>query len=189
LNSGTGVLAMAFATPTIVCGDAFYSHEGLSWDAASKQDALRLALDETLAVDMNAVERFFHHLTDRVYSFGPSKYVERTDDQNRRIRLTEDILFNSIRGLTTSPMLLGSADSGVTLDAPLFHSFGGRQAMLRPAGANKGKVLRERREELVSKVISPIVPNRLRAKLKSNPERFFADSKSPVVRGLGKLLL
>lgn len=188
LNSGTGVLAMGFGRPTIVCGQAFYRYDGLNWQANSAEEALELVRDGNLRVAAEKVERFYHHLTHEVYSFGPSAYVERVDDQNRRIRLAEDIIFSSIRGLGPDPVLLGEPDAGVSLDAPLFFSFGGREEMLRDPEKPRRRPT-PRRKELVSGAIAPLVPERLKDKLKADPVRFFADSKSAVVRGIGKILL
>lgn len=125
VNSGTGVLAMAFEKPVIYCGTPFYRAVDVNYQANSAEEALQL-VQEKLSFDTDRAQRFLHHLWRRVYSFGSSFYDKIKKDDNSSLTLVKKIMFREVRGLTESPVYLGEMRTGISLDAPLFHSFGGR---------------------------------------------------------------
>lgn len=187
LNSGTGVLASAFDTPVIVCGHAFYQHDGLAWQASSAGEALDLVRDASLAVDRQATLRWFHHLLERVYSFGPTIYAHSVGPTGNRIRLAEHIPFSELRLPHAPSVHLGEPNPPVPLDSLLFAPFQGTQhrgAPMRDYGTPP-----KWKQRLVSTAVAPFLSPRLRKKLSRNPVAFFTDSKSPLIRTLGKRLL
>lgn len=125
MNSGVGVLAMAFLKPVICASSAFYAHLNIAYPAKNKEEALDL-IKKNILVDQDLVKRFFVHLTERVYSFGTSKYRKTIAEDGSSRSVVSEIIFRNIRipGIVDSHM--GVPPAGVTLDAPLFSSFGGR---------------------------------------------------------------
>lgn len=125
INSGTGVISMAFNKPVVVCGTAFYNVPGVTYAARTPADALKLA-QEDLKFDREKATRFLHHLWNKVYSFATAAYEEIQKEKGAKIKIVKRLLFSEIRGLTRSPLILGEPRKGISLDAPLFSCFGGR---------------------------------------------------------------
>ncbi|RVP97718.1 capsular biosynthesis protein [Sinorhizobium meliloti] len=126
INSGTGLIALTHGKPVICCGQSFYCHSGLAWQAHNQEELLQLAQSE-LTPDAEKCARFTKYLTQDFYSFGKSRYADQTVNGGNRI--ADRILFSVIRGLTEKPIELGIAPKGISLEAPLFYSFGGREAI------------------------------------------------------------
>ncbi|KIT14252.1 glycosyltransferase [Jannaschia aquimarina] len=136
INSGTGVLSMAFDTPVITCGQTFYDVEGATYAASNAKRLIELC-ETDLAFDRDAARRFLFHLTDRVYSFGTPSYDERRDFAGSKVRLVRDIKFREIRGLGPT-RVLGTPRKGPSLNSPLFYSFGGKRGIEETAEELKG---------------------------------------------------
>jgi predicted glycosyltransferase involved in capsule biosynthesis len=134
INSGTGLIAAALGKPVICCGDAFYQHDGIAFAAASSHELATLA-QRDLHVDSETCLRFVKYLSQDFYSYGPSQYEERNGEGGSSIRIATRILFSVIRGLGADEVRLGEPSKGVSLDAPLFYSFGGRAAIAANGGA------------------------------------------------------
>ncbi|MFW6067633.1 MAG: hypothetical protein ACOC97_04785, partial [Myxococcota bacterium] len=96
LNSGVGVLALAFGKPTLVLGRAFYAHPGLAVPVASAEEAHR-ALRQGSAPDPETARRFLFHLRHRVYSFGTFTTEEQVRRDGTRLRITRRIDFRELR--------------------------------------------------------------------------------------------
>lgn len=126
INSGTGLIALTHGKPVICCGQSFYCQPGLAWQAHTQDELLQLAQSE-LAPDAEKCSRFIKYLTQDFYSFGKSKYASQTSDGSNRI--ANRTLFSVIRGITEKPIKLGVAPNGISLEAPLFYSFGGRESI------------------------------------------------------------
>jgi predicted glycosyltransferase involved in capsule biosynthesis len=129
INSGTGVVAMALERPVIYCGTPFYKIDGVNYSASSAEEVIALCQSK-LGFNKTAAAQFLHHLTTRVYSFGQTDYDEAKDHTGAPVRLAKSIKFRSIRGLG-DPVHLGVPRSGISLDAPLFTSFGGREGITK----------------------------------------------------------
>jgi hypothetical protein len=125
MNSGVGVLAMAFGKPVICAAKAFYDHPGICHSVETKEEALDLVKRE-VAVSEEKCKRFIWHLRRRVYSFGQSKYKKTVGADGADRNMVMEIIFESIRFLGSEEVRLGRPRAGVSLDAPLFASFGGR---------------------------------------------------------------
>ncbi|AUV28042.1 MULTISPECIES: capsular polysaccharide export protein, LipB/KpsS family [unclassified Citrobacter freundii complex] len=137
MNSGVGVISLAFMKPVICASQAFYSHDGLAVEAHSPEEALQL-INSNLSVDRNRVYKFYWHLINNVYSFGVSKYkkTKASDGSNRSI--VTEIIFEYIN-IAGSKIELGKIPSGVSLDAPLFYSFGGRMKIKKDIELQKAQ--------------------------------------------------
>jgi len=132
LTSGVGLLSLAFGTPTLHLGRAFYGQPGLSQAVQTVAEAAQV-LERLSPPDAHKVERFIHHLRTRVYSFGACTTRLARDAQGRRFRATERIDFRELRVLgeahqvdgarvlVLSPVLPWPADRGsaARLDAML----------------------------------------------------------------------
>ncbi|EHM03094.1 capsule polysaccharide biosynthesis protein [Acetobacteraceae bacterium AT-5844] len=134
VNSGVGVLGAAFGKPVIHCGEAFYAAVGMNWAAKSEAQLLELATRD-LQVQQQLPLRFLYHLAKRVYSYGSPSYDRSTDSSGKPISIVKEIIFRELRGLTEEPIVLGEPRRGLSLDAPLFYSFGGRKGILTPASS------------------------------------------------------
>ena len=142
MNSGVGVLAMAFDTPVICTAQAFYQHEGLCFAASSADEAFDLVGLE-LALDRQKVQRFYAHLLETVYSFGTTTYRKAVAADGSARNIANSILFRSLRMPGRPVANFGVQPQGVSLDAPLFATFGGRAGIkgalspVKPAAAAK----------------------------------------------------
>lgn len=107
LNSGTGVVSLIMDKPVIVCGHAYYCWPGLAHQATSAESLLDLCTSD-LTVDREAVARYVHHLKERFYSFGPSKYVEVPEAGGAARKICNRIDFSILKGLPKADVRLGN---------------------------------------------------------------------------------
>ncbi|WP_164777807.1 glycosyltransferase [Sinorhizobium meliloti] len=129
LNSGVGLLSLAFGKPVLACGEAFYATEGLASTARSIDEAAT-KIKAGLSYDRETAYRFIHYLTTKFYSFGQTEYIER-DLGDRSFLAAARIRYQSIRKLTEEPVLFGHLPAEASLDSPLYSSFGGKDALDR----------------------------------------------------------
>lgn len=123
LNSNLGLAALAKGKPVICCGGAFYAQPGLAHTVCEKE-ALVAAVKEAFPPDEEKRLRFLNYLIEDFYSFGVCDRPP-FDEGDRAAR----ILFSVIRGLTGAPIVLGAVPKNVSLKAPLYFSFGGRDVV------------------------------------------------------------
>lgn len=128
INSGVGLIALGCGKPVVCCGDAYYAHPGLARTAASPAE-LVATVEEAVAPDAEKRLRFFHYLARNFYSFGKAKYVARKNQSGGGSRLASRIHFSTLRGLTETPVELGTPPNRVTARAPLYYSYGGAAAV------------------------------------------------------------
>ena len=193
LNSGVGLLASLFNTPTIYLGDAFYGHKGINHPAKNATEILAL-LKQDIAPDQMIVERFTYHLIEHVYSFGKSSYTEiiRKEDGGK-LNLVNDILFENVRGLSKKPIIIGARIPEFDLDETLFFSFGGRKSI---AGTHntKSNVLATftTKQRWIIRIFSfiahPMLTSNQKTKLNKDPERFFRDANNGLSRWVARQL-
>jgi predicted glycosyltransferase involved in capsule biosynthesis len=208
LNSGVGLLSMAFGKPVIACGEAFYSEEGLASTAKSVDEAA-VKIQAGLPYDREAAYRFLHYLTTRFYSFGETIYVER-DNGYEKFLAASRIRYRSIRMLTDEPVLFGALPAEASLDSPLYSSFGGKEALDRarvkvgPRAAQSPIVLAnpsppspdQVKVPLLRRPLVPVVRPFVRLlgnstdlwKYDSDPSGFFQSLKSRRYQRIGKVL-
>lgn len=128
INSGVGLIALSAGKPVVCCGEAYYAHPGLARAVACKED-LAAAVMEAVLPDEEKRLRFLRYLVEDFYSFGAPGYVTGTGRNGETIRRVIRILFSSIRGLTPSPVGLGTLPQSVTTRAALYFSYGGQEAV------------------------------------------------------------
>lgn len=128
INSGSGVLSMAFRKPVVYCGTPFYKVTGVNYSASSVQEAYSL-VTRHLSYDKDRANRFLNHLWSRVYSFAQSSYDKIDKGNGVSISIVNRLLYSELRGLTSEPVFLGKPKRGISLDAPLFGCFGGRSGI------------------------------------------------------------
>ncbi len=193
LNSGVGLLAALFNTPTIYLGQAFYGHKGINYAASSANEVLS-RLEGELTVNKTQVERFTYHLIRRVYSFGTSSYTQITrKEDGASLNLVNHILFESIRGLTKKPIIIGHKIPMIDLKEPLFLSFGGNETISDannlPVDLHASFTTKQRWIiRLFSFIAQPVLSVNQRVKLKKDPERFFRDANNLFSRYIAKKL-
>lgn len=128
-DSGLGLTALAKGKPVICCGETFYAQPGLA-RAVSGREELVVAVKEALLPDEDKRLRFLRYLIEDFYSFGVSRQIPSGAGE-----LGTRILFSVIRGLTEVPVVLGVVPKNVSLKAPLYFSFGGRDAVQEETNA------------------------------------------------------
>jgi predicted glycosyltransferase involved in capsule biosynthesis/tetratricopeptide (TPR) repeat protein len=121
-----GLTALSCGKPVICCGEAFYAQAGLARAVSSAQE-LVAAVENTVAPDEDKRLRFLRYLIEDFYSFGV--------DANGESDTPARILFSTIRGLTAAPIELGTLPRPVSLKAPLYFSYGGRDAIQEETSA------------------------------------------------------
>jgi uncharacterized protein YutD len=95
INSGVGLLSLAFNKKVVCTGNAFYAHRGLAHTATSAEHAASLICKAQLP-QKERVYRFYRHLLKNVYSFG--EFTTSTVVEGSACRtVTEKIDFNEIR--------------------------------------------------------------------------------------------
>ncbi|MEY8200690.1 MAG: glycosyltransferase [Colwellia sp.] len=95
VNSGVGLLAMAWNKPVYHFGEAFYSIEGVNKKVDSIESA-STSIRNGLIVDVEKVRRFYYHLINRVYSFATFQ-TEKVKEQNGASRnITRHINFRTL---------------------------------------------------------------------------------------------
>lgn len=139
LNSGVGLIALSCGKPVICCGHSYYSHPGLARAVSSREELVE-AVKVASGPDEEKRLRFFRYLIEDFYSFGSSSYVTKKTPTGEKSRPVTRILFSSLRGLTSMPIMLGEPPVPVPLRAPLYFSFGGRE-VIEEATASIHKLL------------------------------------------------
>jgi len=114
--------------PVICASNAFYAHEGLAIPAFDAMHALEL-INKDVLVDKRKVLQFYWHMLNRVYSFGQSTYNKTKSCDGTDRKIINEILFNKIN-YNNQTIILGTSPQGISLDAPLFYSFGGREKIM-----------------------------------------------------------
>ncbi|MDX0789218.1 capsular biosynthesis protein [Sinorhizobium medicae] len=202
INSGTGLIAAALGKPVICCGAAFYDHEGITFNASSVEELLRLA-QEDLETSEETRLRFIKYLVFDFYSFGKAEYIEKVEADGSMRRIARKTVYSSIRGLTSGPILLGESPQGVSLDAPLFYSYGGRKAIngnndAKPKASAEAGPVRSASPRKVSFIRRPLVPivrpfirvlgtSKDVEKYNRDPVGFFQDLRNPIYKRVGRV--
>lgn len=207
-NSGVGVLSMAWGVPTLLAGRAFYQDDRIN-RVVDSVEALVEALKAPRAPDAQAVQRFYHHLLSRVYSFGAfqTKKVKMPDGSN--MTATMDIRFRTLRW-PDAPSITFSANAkaAVSWDAFLFDRYRfSKQLSPKPAPAKPGTAIApvpiqspaltrthdslETAAETELNATRPVAPvgtmsSRLK-KLRQSPARFFSESRHRPLKWIGSL--
>ncbi|EAK3851652.1 glycosyltransferase, partial [Campylobacter jejuni] len=76
LNSGVGLYAMIMNKPCINCANAFYSFQGLNFQAHNSDELLRFLVSD-LKINYDKVLSFIWYLKNNFYSFGKSYYQKK----------------------------------------------------------------------------------------------------------------
>lgn len=199
INSGSGLIAATLGKPVICCGQSFYAHRGFAFSASSPEELTELSISE-LYVDTETRLRFVKYLVFDFYSFGKTEYIEKAEDDGSLRRLAKRTVYSRINGLTPHPIELGEIPKGITLDAPLFFSFGGRRGIKaladsrkKPASnvvraAPRGNVAKGPLVPVVRPFVSILGNKRDVEKFDSDPAGFFAGLSNPWHRGIGRII-
>lgn len=176
---------MAWGLPTMVAGNAFYGHEGLNVRVKSVAEILDF-IRSPIAPSADIVKRFYWHLIERVYSFGEfeTRAVKTLDGGN--MTATLGIRFRELRWPGEATVYFSdNRDAVVSFDSLLFDRYRNRRVDLGGLQASRergwiaysGSASVSRREVLQRKWV----------KFRRSPRRFLMDSKSGLLRLLGRL--
>jgi predicted glycosyltransferase involved in capsule biosynthesis len=176
MNSGVGLIALAFKKPVICCSDAFYAHDGMAINANSKEHLLEL-IQTDLFVSKEKIIRFYFHLLKKVYSFGKTTYKKTVSSNGDDLNIATEIKFSNII-INGREQPFGAQPKGVSLDAPLFYSFGGRDKI--KSILNSKPVTPPKSEKPAS------IPKNATAKTEQNTTLHLVSTKPEIVTTLNK---
>lgn len=137
MNSGVGVISLAFMKPVICASHSFYAHDGLAIEVNDVNSALDL-IKSDISVSQERVYQFYYHLIENVYSFGKSKYKKTKANDGSDRNIVDEIIFNDMK-IAGRKIYYGSLAKGISLDAPLFYSFGGREGIKKEIASKNNK--------------------------------------------------
>jgi predicted glycosyltransferase involved in capsule biosynthesis len=192
INSGTGLIAAALGTAVICCGNAFYAHPGIAHQATSADELLNLST-QNLGQDRERVFRFMKYLLSDFYSFAKTEYIEKAQADGSLRRIARKATFSELRGIGERAITLGEIPVGISLDAPLFYSYGGRAGVAKKAASaavakHNVSLLRRPLKTIARPVVRRIGNKQDLRDFDSDPARFFAKLKNPWYRGIGAVL-
>jgi len=101
INSGVGLLSLLFGNSTYVCGESFYSHEGLAKEVTSAQEFIEyLSSNDEYEPAHDVLIRYVHFLKNKFYSFGQAQGYLREDGNGQFSPITTGIDFYDFRIFT-----------------------------------------------------------------------------------------
>ena len=181
INSGTGVLAMLWEKPVICTGTAFYGHPELSQQAKTAEEVLSI-LASKWRPSREKTLRFLHYLVEEFYSFGEQRTREVRMPDGSRMTATTHIDFRVVRGLPGGERRLHDGKSlAIDSHSILFDRYRGDERQGGPwqPGRWPASLWMPLRVATRFKVVRKL------RKLGRDPVRFFADSRSPLLRMIG----
>lgn len=128
-GSAPGLVAAALSKPVLMASEKTFGHSGIAAVADRVEDVLEY-LSAPSGPDTETVVRLIHYLRNKAYSFGDLQPAPKRGS-GRRAPLQAAIDFREIRGVTVTPVFLQRSARLLPLDSPVFHSFGGQQAVER----------------------------------------------------------
>lgn len=209
INSGVGVLSMIYGKPTLVAGDAFYSHDEITYSVKNVEDVVyalkhfRPHQEKTL--------KFLSYLINEFYSFG--NFTTRIVDWEGGAKMTATTAINyyCVRFPKTDEMLLERSQVPViSKNSILFDRYRNPNGIIRqgdivqdiPINSSVGvveKTVTESRKLLstdrvnhklsINKINQEVsVLERKLNKFKNNPKLFLDDSQFMVLRLMGRFV-
>lgn len=206
MNSGVGVLSAMFGKPVIHTAQAFYSDEALNREAATAEEVLSL-LSEGFSVDRDCQLRFMSYLLEDFYSFGKFTVREKRHTDNASLTITERIDYYRVNYLGRRVFDTAPAPRMLNHKAPIYDIF--REWIISKKHSEKTgslKMVLPSEQAQLPKAPSPSAPPRQKLatvlrpviaisgsekglrKYDRDPARYFTDLKSPLYRGIGRLL-
>jgi len=191
INSGVGVLSLAFNKPVIVLGESFYNVPNAAYVCDGVHDVLSALTRDDLAVDRERVLRFIHYLRFEFYSMGRFQTRLEGEDTGSRQRVTTAINFYSINMLGKHLELPLRTTAAYPRESVLYDSFAlylqnknktpsAAQSPQRtaptPAKGEKSAAKHARKSPASKRGFAEATYRKTR-KLFRDPMRFFADSK------------
>ncbi|MCO4889692.1 glycosyltransferase [Cupriavidus sp. WGtm5] len=214
VNSGVGVLGLAFGKLVLHCGQAFYGAHGLTYQVSDESDAV--AVLNGCKPDFEKSLRFLSYLINDFYSFGKFKTRKVKWHDGSFMTATTAIDFYKIR-FPGRPEMNRSLREAVEVssDSVLFDRYRAASArattaVKAPAAVTAGKemgakpvpVRAEAPKQAPAQAPKPVRADAKRApatqkpawqrkakKLMSNPVMFFRDSRLAVFRAIGNRVI
>jgi len=184
INSGVGVLSLLWNKPVLYAGKVFYADNRLNREVSTFQE-IKSALQEKFSVDIGTCQRFLSYLINDFYSFGTFKTKEIPWEDGGRMTVTTGIKLYQIRNLTDSNRNYSSALNRIEKNSMLFDRY---NSIVKKETIEKEVVVFKN----IVEQSPPHSPVSIRAakkikKLRESPQRFFNDSTSSFIQGLGKV--
>jgi predicted glycosyltransferase involved in capsule biosynthesis len=194
INSGVGIYAMMMEKPCIICGNAFYSFEGLNYalPVVAPESIVR-AVKSPTSVNVNTMKRFIFYLAHNFYSFGKSTTHQKLLDDGSYTTVTTSVRFYQLIlpncRVAYEPEVHGDR---YNFNSPLFDGFRRPDALsdknlhiLSPRASARPHSLKDRVETMLIGIFRGFITTNddaKDAKLQSSPYLYFADAKQPVIR-------
>ncbi|MDK3023791.1 glycosyltransferase [Cupriavidus taiwanensis] len=206
VNSGVGVLGLAFGKPVLHCGQAFYGAPDLSRQVLDEDDVVEAL--KSFRPDFEKSLRFLSYLINDFYSFGKFKTRKVKWHDGSLMTATTAIDFYKIRFPSRPEMARTLREVvEVSSDSVLFDRY--RAASARVVTAEKAPAAAKASKEVVARPVAaraeaprpvrvepkpaPVKPKpswrRKAKKLMSNPVMFLRDSRHAVFRALGNRVI
>ena len=178
INSGVGILSMIWEKPVYYAGAAWYGHPDINRQVLTADD-LVTGLTEGFSPDREKVFRFLSYLLHDFYSFGHFTTREMVWPEGGRMTITSGIDFYQIRGLGRTPFN-GRREKTpiIPVGSILFDRY---RASLQSSGT---WVISPNSQKSHPLIRSPFA-RKLR-KFRTNPRRFFAESRYWILRMISK---
>lgn len=185
INSGTGLLGLAFEKPVFLAGNAFYAEAGLTVSLSETEIAEPATVAERIrdgfTPDREKMLRFLHYLRFDYYSFGRqhtrlSRYADGSP-----ITATTAIDYYEVRGVTDAPVIYRTNEEPIGFESPIYDRYD-RKSLVRARDLADGTISLSGRRRAKTRA------GRKFQKLLRDPGGFFRDSRNPLLRPIGKLL-
>lgn len=190
INSGVGVLSLAFGKDVLCCGDAFYAHDGLAREVRHP-DELVLRVQDDFKPDGEAVKRFLHHLVFKFYSFGKSRYREVMVSDGDRRKILTGLDFETLRVDAFPEVQLGTVPNQVPIKSYFMASTGiGSRAPTQPDLNSQVRMNIVQRAlcSVFTLITAPVQGEKSLKLLKAAPVEFFSKAKHPMNKYFGMFL-
>lgn len=184
INSGVGVLSLLWNKPVLYAGEVFYGDDRLNQQVSTYQEVISV-IQKKFSVDIETCQRFLSYLINDFYSFGHFKTKEVAWQDGGRMTVTTDIDLYQVKNITSHYRNYESGSKKIEKNSILFDRY---NSIIKKETIEKEIVVVKDITQPSSKELP--IPVRVAKKVKKfreSPERFFNDSTSSLMRGLGKI--
>jgi len=180
INSGVGVLSVAYGKPVYCFGQAFYQQEPLSFNVSDANELVKLITDDSQKYDKALAMKFISFLINDFYSFASWEREEREHTKDAKLSISKNIKYTTLRVWDDQKSYY--YDNQVLIDLKSSHLFDRYRLEDYLSRNNKDKINVKqivRKEEALDKNI--IKPNIKKNKIQEN-------TKNSLVRKAKKLI-
>lgn len=195
INSGVGVLSVAYGKPVYCFGQAFYQYEPLSFNVGNANELVELLTSDSQPYNNELSLKFISFLINDFYSFANWEREERTYTKEAKLSISKNIKYTTLRVWDYQKNYESTFDNRLFIDLKASHLFDRYRLedYLSKENANKPRVdyvkSTVRKEESIQKNTVSQKPlanaktqdlelsvlKRKANKLIKNPNQFFLD--------------